>query len=260
MVDVQQREGHGRLVVEAPECGEVRGVVADQYDLPWERVAAETRWGAYVNAIETDVVARGTAAATGPPTVLDVGCEGGRWSQPLANDGWLITGTDVSEEAVAAFRQRLPNATCLLVEPGTTELPAPTGSIGLLLCLEVFAVVHEDWFLDEVARVLAPGGVVVAVVSNRNSYRRYLWRAARRHGPSTSDDALPMYSRSYRSWRQRLEQAGFRRVYERGACWLPFSRRSNSSLIPPLSKLELILGLRRMTSISPWICVAMQRR
>ena len=260
MVDVEYREGHGRHVEEKSDCGEKPGLVTDQYDLPWERVAVETCWGAYVDAIEKDVVARGTAAANGPRTMLDVGCEGGRWSQPLADAGWLVTGTDVSEDAVTAFRQRLPNATGVLVEPGTTKLPASSSSVGLLLCLEVFAVVHEDWFLDEVARVLAPGGVVVAVVSNRHSYRRYLWRVARRHRPSTSDDALPMYSRSYRSWRKHLEQAGFDRVYERGACWLPFSRQSNSKLIRPLSKLERLLGLRRLPAVSPWICVAMQRR
>ena len=83
----------------------------------------------------------------------------------------------------------------MLVEPDATELPAEKASLGLVLCYEVFTLVHERWFLDEVARVLAPGGVFVAVVSNRSSYRRFLWEAANR-GRSEADIAgLPMYSR-----------------------------------------------------------------
>ncbi|HVJ96114.1 MAG TPA: methyltransferase domain-containing protein, partial [Acidimicrobiia bacterium] len=142
MVDLPLRNTHPGRVHALTSRRETRGSTAGGYELPWERVAAETRWGAYVNAIEMQVVEKGKAAAAGPWTVLDVGCEGGRWSKPLADAGWQVTGTDVSQEAVDTFRRRLPNATGMVVRPNTTTLPSPTASVGLLFCLEVFAVVH----------------------------------------------------------------------------------------------------------------------
>jgi hypothetical protein len=99
----------------------------------------------------------------------------------------------------------------------------------------------------------------VAVVSNRHSHRRWLWRATRRRAGSHERE-LPMYSRSYRSWRCALEERGFDACHEEGMCWMPFSRESNSRWIGPMTTAERVLGLRKLRVASPWVGVVMRRR
>ena len=225
----------------------------------WERVAQETSWGRYISAVERRTILRGSEAATGPRSALEVGCDGGRWSALLADAGWSMTCTDIDVDALDACGRRVPSAERVLVTPDCTVLPAESNSLGLLLCFEVFWVVHERWFLEEVARVLAPGGVCVAVVSNRASHRRFLWQVANRPRSNVDTANPPMYSRSYRSWRHQLREHGFVPISEEGLCWMPFSRQSNARLVTPLNELERVLGLRRVPMLSPWICSVMQR-
>ena len=225
----------------------------------WERIGVETRWGRYLSAVERRMLLRAIEASPGPPVALEVGCEGGRWTELLANAGWCVTSTDIDRESLDVCEHRVPSAKCLLVEPNATMLPAESGSLGLLLCYEVFTVVHERWFLDEVARVLAPGGVFVAVVSNRSSHRRFLWEAANRGRPEEDINGLPMYSRTYGSWRQQLRDNGFVTVAEEGFCWMPFSRQSDSHLVEPLNKVERILNLQHLPTLSPWVCAVMAK-
>lgn len=79
-------------------------------------------------------------------------------------------------------------------------------------------------------------------------------------GSVIPESELPMYSRSYRSWRAALKRLGFETVHEAGLCWMPFSRESNSRLIGPAIALEKLLGLSRLPSLSPWISVVMSKR
>jgi SAM-dependent methyltransferase len=231
--------------------------VITTFEPPWERIARETRWGQYLTRAESRAFARGVSVATDHRVALDVGCEGGRWARLLVDDDWKVTCTDVHADVLDVCRTRLPSARCVLVTPECTQLPVESETVGLVLCLEVFQVVHEDWFLDEVDRVLAPGGVLVAVVSNRTSHRRWLWRFKRKDPDPRA--RLPMYSRSYRSWRRYLEDRGFVVDQEEGVGWMPFPRESNSRLVAPLTTLERLLGLRHLVTLSPWICVVIRR-
>jgi hypothetical protein len=68
-----------------------------------------------------------------------------------------------------------------------------------------------------------------------------------------------LYKVPYGKWKDRLSTIGFEIVHEEGMCWLPFSRESNSLLIPPLTQLERYVGLRRFTKFSPWIAVVARK-
>ncbi len=218
----------------------------------WEKVA-ETRWGKYMTAIERRAILNAHSLFEKPTSALEVGCEGGRWTQLLDSLGWEMTSTDVNQEVLNMCQARVPRARCILVSSEEKTLPCETASLDLLLCIEVLPVAQSDWFLSEASRVLRPRGALVTMVSNRLSVRGYAYRvfsafdAERKQFRNESG----IYSTTYRSWRKRSTNAGFEVIHEEGLCWLPFSRESNSPLIPALTRLEQSLGLRRLTALSP---------
>lgn len=221
----------------------------------WERVAA-TRWGRYISAEEEAQVLRAAAEAPPPRHALDIGCGGGRWTRLLLDRGWTTTSLDVDPRAVAATAARNPGADCRLVRPDARELPSDDGSASLLVCIEVEPVVSAEWFPAEAGRVLVRGGRLVTVVWNRASLRGWATDTASRlrgRGPH------PFYQHTYRTWRRRLLDSGFRLETERGLCWFPFGRASDSPLVPVGVAIERGLGLGSATSLSPWVVVTATR-
>ena len=63
------------------------------------------------------------------------------------------------------------------------------------------------------------------------------------------------YRRSLRELVSRARQAGFEVEDAAGFNGLPFSRTSDSPLVPALAKLEKALRLDRLVGISPWVIV-----
>jgi SAM-dependent methyltransferase len=213
----------------------------------WETVAT-TRWGRYTSDVVEDAIAAGRDLIGEPGSALEVGCEGGRWSHLLANNGWAMTCTDIDRDVLSICGRRVPSATCIAVSPDATSLPCASNSMRLLLCLEVFQVMDSLWFAREANRVLEDGGVLVGVTLNRGSLRGMFVRA-KEHLRGTSK----FYNRSYAEWRRGVCEAGFEIILERGYCWFPFSRASNSALVPFFIRLERWLRLDRMPSLSPWV-------
>ncbi len=220
----------------------------------WERIS-ECRWGQYVSEIEHRAILTAHNMLGKPSQALEVGCEGGRWSHLLSTLGWQLTCTDVSDRALEVCKQRIPAAKCVLVHPGDKILPCDTKAVDLLLCIEVTAVAEAEWFLPEAARVLRPGGLLVSMITNRTSARGFAYRAmtAFDHDRKEFSGESGIYSKSYRSMERRLNYAGFEVVYREGMCWLPFSRESNSPLVPVLTSMERTLGLRKLPALSPWV-------
>lgn len=210
------------------------------------------RWGRYITAEETAAIDR--AAESAPPggAALDVGAGSGRFTRHLLDRGWSVTSVDVDPDAIRRCSERNPEAEVLQIDEGSDRLPAPDGSTSLVVCIEVRAVVHSDWFLPEVRRVLVPGGRLVAVTWNRVSLRGVFAGAV-----SQRRDGVPHphYQVTYREWRRRLELAGLEVVAEQGLCWFPFGRASDSRLVPLGAAVERHLGLARLPSLSPWVLV-----
>ena len=230
-----------------------RAAAAPTLDVPpapatkWDTVAT-TRWGRYTTDVVEDVIAAACELAGVPGAALEVGCEGGRWSRLLANGGWEMTCTDIDQDALSICQRRVPGAHCIFVSPDATTLPCESSAMRLVLCLEVFPLIESDWFAHEAGRVLQDNGVLVGVTLNRTSLRGMFVRAKERlRGESN------FYNVSYAQWRRGMRQAGFEVALERGYCWFPFSRASNSVFVPFFVRLERWLGLDRIPSFSPWV-------
>lgn len=104
--------------------------------------------------------------------VLDVGCAGGRNTEPLARAGFDVHALDASPAMVERTRARLARIlgqaeVLRRVRLGRMDdLSAfADGSVHLLVALGVFqqAGTHREWTrtLEEASRVLAPGGLLL---------------------------------------------------------------------------------------------------
>jgi SAM-dependent methyltransferase len=219
----------------------------------WEGVA-QMRWGRYITAIEREAVLAAASAFPVAGVGLEVGCDGGRWCRLLCERGWCMTATDINVHSLVLCRQRNPSVACILVDPRDRLLPVGTETVDLLLCLEVPALC-SDWFLPEAQRVLKRGGILVGVHFNRWSWRGELsYRKAQWFGGQA------YYQTGYPTFRRSMAACGFEIFMERGCCWPPFGRASNSNLIPMVAKLERLSGLQRMTALSPWVVFTACRR
>lgn len=103
-------------------------------------------------------------------SVLDLGCGGGFMSEALAQRGAAVVGVDPSEPAIAIARKHA-EATGLAIEyrVGAGEsLPVASGSADIVVCVDVLEHVRDlDAVLDEVRRVLKPGGLFLFDTINR---------------------------------------------------------------------------------------------
>jgi SAM-dependent methyltransferase len=102
--------------------------------------------------------------------VLDAGCGMGYGSAILAEAGATrVTGVDISAPAIEAARATARGAE---FEVGDiASLPLGDDSVDLVVCLETIEHVEEpERALDELARVLAPDGLLLLSSPNRDVY------------------------------------------------------------------------------------------
>jgi SAM-dependent methyltransferase len=103
--------------------------------------------------------------------VLDIACGEGYGSRMLADVAARVIGIDISDAAVAHARQtyRSPN---LEYRTGScAAIPLESGSVDLVVSFET--IEHHDQhdeMLDEIARVLKPGGVLIISSPNKHEY------------------------------------------------------------------------------------------
>ncbi|CAN5173631.1 class I SAM-dependent methyltransferase [soil metagenome] len=119
--------------------------------------------------------------------VLDAGCGEGYGSRLLADRAAHVVGVDADAAAVARARRRHPpvggdpgrGPKIQGRDPGrgpeiqfrradVADLPLPDGSVDVAVCLHVLEQTADPGgALDELRRVLAPGGELVCATSNR---------------------------------------------------------------------------------------------
>jgi O-antigen biosynthesis protein len=104
-------------------------------------------------------------------SVLDAGCGVGYGSAMLARAGAAdVVGLDLSAKAVEAAAQGAP-ANASFVAGDVHALPFDAGRFEVVVCFEVIEHVEgQDEVIAELARVLAPGGVLAISSPNRDVY------------------------------------------------------------------------------------------
>lgn len=140
----------------------------------------------------------------GPGLVLDVGCAAGAEIQLLLNLGFRVVGIDYSEEMLRFARQQYGTKNGVtLCRADAESLPFASASFDYIVCLGVFEYLSSYGIcLDEIHRVLRPGGLVIISVPTRFSIERMsykfcsvlvvpAWRALKRlRGKSSSGQPL----------------------------------------------------------------------
>lgn len=115
------------------------------------------------------------AHARAPGWVVEVGCGGGWYTGHLCDGGCKhrTVGLDAAALGVHLAAMRYPGSR--FAQADAQHIPFRDGQVSFLLCSEVLEHVPDDRrAAAEIARVLAPGGIAVLTVPNRD--QRWGWR------------------------------------------------------------------------------------
>jgi SAM-dependent methyltransferase len=126
-------------------------------------------------ALRSRLIATLRLAGSGPGTVLDAGMGPGRLCAELDARGWTVSGVDAAPEMVEVARARLDHGRERLTAAHIESLPFPDDSFDLVTATGVLEYSDVPRALEELARVLKPGGR--AIVSYPNPRALYgIWK------------------------------------------------------------------------------------
>jgi len=117
-----------------------------------------------------------------PRNHADIGCGPAFTLIPLLRKGWTITAIDISDEMIARARKNIEAAGLdpdkVSFSTGNIEaLPYADGQFDSVICAGVIEYLREDTkALNELFRILKPGGTLVITVRNKGCLFR-LWDA-----------------------------------------------------------------------------------
>ncbi|MGB7601047.1 MAG: methyltransferase domain-containing protein [Candidatus Sulfotelmatobacter sp.] len=96
-------------------------------------------------------------------TVLDFGCGTGENTVPLAERGARVIGMDISPDLIALARKRLNDANLeARLEVGSAyDTGLPDESVDVIFCIALIHHLDIARVVDEMARILVNGGVVI---------------------------------------------------------------------------------------------------
>ncbi|WP_256522510.1 bifunctional 2-polyprenyl-6-hydroxyphenol methylase/3-demethylubiquinol 3-O-methyltransferase UbiG [Halobacillus sp. A5] len=112
-------------------------------------------------------------------SIADLGCGDGYGSYKLAEEGYQVTGLDLSEDMIQLAKDRLAKETLQFVQGDLARLPFENEKFDAVMainCLEWLEVPFQG--LEEIKRVVKPGGTLCIGVLGPtakpriNSYRR----------------------------------------------------------------------------------------
>lgn len=215
----------------------------------WTRILRDTTMGRYLFQHEYAFIGRWLRTSTQPRRILDIACGSGSISLPLHGSGLNVVGIDRDALALAEVQRRSNKIPLVLAD--SLRLPFSDNSFDCAIaiqCFEYFADYHG--FLREMSRLLVNGGLLIFDSLNTRSYR---WRLKMLFGRTLS---YPSPNLSCGQILRATAEHGFNIRGLSGYNWVPFTRDSNSPLVPLAALIEKKLRLDRCSSISPKILVA----
>ena len=205
----------------------------------WEK-AAKTRMGQYLTKIETQFIQNALNSST-LNTIMDVGAEAGRFSQLNTNAETI--SIDIDPYGLKRLKQKASNTT--IIQADARRIPLKNETLDAMTMIEVLDYIPElEQAFSEAFRTLKPETSLVVSFGNKSSLKAKLRRLS---GKS--------YMHAYASVVLALTKTGFIVRKKTGYNWLLFGRMSQNFLIPFLAKMERLIGLRKIPSLSPWVIV-----
>jgi ubiquinone/menaquinone biosynthesis C-methylase UbiE len=205
----------------------------------WER-AAKTRMGKYLTRTETDFILKSINPSQ-TYTIMDVGAEAGRFSLLTSNSEATVIGIDIESYGLKRLKRKAKNIN--IVQADARKIPIKEGVFDAIFMIEVLDYIAElDEALTESYRTLKSNASLFLSFGNKSSLKSKL-----------RDLRGNSYRHSYNRVMQCLSKIGFAVIRKMGYNWLLFGRTSENRLIPFSVGIEKLLGLRRISSLSPWV-------
>ena len=104
--------------------------------------------------------------------VLDVGCSTGTMCQILGEHFHRVTGIDIDAKAITHAREVNTSPHIKFRVGDAMQTGLPDESIDVVVCAHVYEHVPDPWrMMDEIRRILTPGGVCYFAAENRLVFR-----------------------------------------------------------------------------------------
>jgi len=221
------------------ESSEVKMETNLSEETHWER-AAKTRMGKYLTRTETDFILKSINPSQ-TYTIMDVGAEAGRFSLLTSNSEATVIGIDIESYGLKRLKRKAKNIN--IVQADARKIPIKEGVFDAIFMIEVLDYIAElDEALKESYRTLKSNASLFLSFGNKSSLKSKL-----------RDLRGNSYRHSYNRVMQCLSKIGFAVIRKMGYNWLLFGRTSENRLIPFSAGIEKLLGLRRISSLSPWV-------
>jgi ubiquinone/menaquinone biosynthesis C-methylase UbiE len=168
------------------------------------------------------------AASVAPALAVDVACGGGFSTRALRDAGHTVVATDLTPESLNAARGAVGTKRVAYVAGAAERLPLRNASAGVVGCrIAPHHFADMAAFVDEVARVLVPGGLFLLV-----------------------DTTVPE-DEELAAWLEDVER---RRDPSHGRCWTPSRWRAVlAGARLPVAETQLY---RKRHEIEPWLARA----
>ncbi len=165
---------HGQLddALLDQDAGRLRQVLVERRTGAWADTVAGSMERHYSPGRTWETLTRAFTRLLDPGDVVDVGSGDGVIAELLAPRARSIVCLDISERVVDAARERLSGLANVTVQHGDMHaLPLPDASADLILLLNALTYSEKPGrALAETARVLRPGGLVLATTLSRHDH------------------------------------------------------------------------------------------
>lgn len=97
--------------------------------------------------------------------ILDIGCGTGRWCRILAEKGAIVTGIDISEEAINLAKAETDNKAVNFIKSSILQLELPSNSFDIITCVTVLQHIIDpaefEKSIENIVRLLKKDGKIL---------------------------------------------------------------------------------------------------